>query len=174
MKGCKYEMPRKAGLYRDLCGFEIANLSDHYDIRVLTQDCPQGSRKRHFDSRVNLGLADAVQIVLDGLLNRHDVERCGIQPRQGGIKRSCFAGPSGTGYEDNAMWLANKPVHASQRDLIHAKPREIQPPRLLVQQTQYGAFAVRSGNGGYAYVDWPARHPKCNPAILREAFFRNI
>ena len=52
---------------------EVADLADHDDVGILAQDRAQAARERHLDLRVDLRLADAVDVVLDRILDGHDV-----------------------------------------------------------------------------------------------------
>ena len=73
-------MAGQARLHRDLRRLQIADFADHDDVRVLAQNRAQGARETHFDAGVYLSLTDAVEVVLDRVLHRHDVERLRIQP----------------------------------------------------------------------------------------------
>jgi len=42
MESRKHEMSCEGRLYCDLGGFQISNLPDHDDIRILSHDVPQG------------------------------------------------------------------------------------------------------------------------------------
>ena len=68
--------PVSARLHRDLRGLEVADFADHHHVRVLAQDGAQAAREGHLDLGVDLGLADAVDVVLDRVLDRHDVAAC--------------------------------------------------------------------------------------------------
>ena len=84
-------MTRERCLDRDLRRFEIADLADHYDVRILAQDRTKRARKRELDARTDLGLRDAVERVLDRILHRHHVRRIARQSRQRGIERRRLA-----------------------------------------------------------------------------------
>jgi len=62
----EHEVARQAGLDRDLGGLEIADFADHDHVGILPQDRAQPAREGHFHLGVDLGLADAVDVVLDG------------------------------------------------------------------------------------------------------------
>src|SRR6056297_2815672 len=73
MQRGEHEVAGETGLHRDLRRLEVADLADHHDVGVLAEDGPQAARKRHADLGVHLRLADAVDVVLDRVLDRHDV-----------------------------------------------------------------------------------------------------
>ena len=66
-------MPGEARLDRDLRGLEVADLTDHHDIRILTQDGAQAAGETHVHARRNLRLRDAIDEIFDGVHDRHDV-----------------------------------------------------------------------------------------------------
>ena len=174
MQRGEYEMSGKARLDRDLRRFEIADLADHDHIRVLAQDGPQRQCEAHLDPRIDLGLADAVEVVFDGILDGHDVQRGGVEPRERGIKRGGLARSGGTRHQDDAVWLDDEPVHLRKRGVVHAQAREIQPPGLLVEQAQHRSFPVPGGNRRHAHVHRLAGNAQRDAAILRQAFFRDV
>src|SRR5450759_1748153 len=69
------------GEIRDLETSQIADFADHDDVRVLPQNRAQCFGKRHVDARIDLSLADAVQLVFDRIFDRQDIGAGGIQPR---------------------------------------------------------------------------------------------
>ena len=61
----QHQVARQRSLHGDLRGLEIADFTDHDDVRVLAQDGTQGLGEGQVDFGIDLGLADAVQLVLD-------------------------------------------------------------------------------------------------------------
>ena len=72
----EHQVAGEARLHGDLRGLEVADLADHHHVRVLAQDGAQAARESHLDLGVHLRLADAVDVVLDRVLDRHDVAGC--------------------------------------------------------------------------------------------------
>src|SRR5262245_19901175 len=75
MQRREHQVSGETRLDGDLGGLDVANLAHHHHVRILAQDCAQPARERHLDLGVDLGLADAVDVVLDRVLDRHDVAR---------------------------------------------------------------------------------------------------
>ena len=167
-------MAGQTRLHRDLGGFQIADFANHHDIRVLPQNRAQGAREAHFDSGIDLGLADAVEVVFDRVLDGHDVHRLGIKPRQRRIQRGGFARPGGAGDQHDAVGSGDQRIHLRQGCRRHAEARQIEPAGLLVEQAQYNAFAVPGRDRRHPDVDRFARHAQRNAAILRQAFFGDV
>jgi hypothetical protein len=67
------EMPRESGLDRDAGRFLVADLADHDDVGVLTQQTSQHGRERQADFFLHLELVDGGQLKLDRVFDRADV-----------------------------------------------------------------------------------------------------
>ena len=102
--------PVKRRLHGDLRGLEVADFADHDDVRVLAQDRAQPARERHLDARVDLRLADAVDVVLDRVLDRHDVARAVVDAIERGVQRRRLAGAGRAGDEQDAVRLVDQLV----------------------------------------------------------------
>ena len=57
---------------------------------------------------------------------------------------------------------------------IHAERRQVQPPGLLVEDTQHHAFAVARGNGRDAHVDRASGDPQADASVLRQALLGDV
>ena len=82
MQRRQHEMARKRGLHGNLRGFKVTDFADHHDIGILAQDCAQAACERHLDLGVDLGLAHAVDVVLDRILDRHDIATQVVEAQQ--------------------------------------------------------------------------------------------
>ncbi len=168
----EHEMPREARLHGDLRRFQVADLADHHHVRVLALDGPQRSREAHLDLGVDLGLADAVQVVLDRVLGGHDVERGGVEPRQRGVEGGRLARAGRAGNEDDAVRLLDQPVHV----------REVgRRGQVLPLDAELGRL-VRGDLGDErldvdlrpAHVDRLAGHAQGDAAVLRQALLGDV
>ena len=72
------------------------------------------------------------------------------------------------------MRLADEPVHVRERGVVHAEPRQVEPPGLLVEQAQHHALAVPGGYRRHPHVDRLAGHAQRDAAVLRQALFRDV
>src|SRR5476649_2942924 len=84
-------MSGERGLYRNLRSFQITDFADHHHVRILAQDSAQAARERHINLGVDLGLTDAVDVVLDRILDRHDVAAGIVEPEQRTVQRRALA-----------------------------------------------------------------------------------
>ena len=80
-----HEVAGHRGFHRDLRGLAVAYLAHHDDIRVLTQDRAQTTRKAEVSLGVDLHLSDAVHGVFDRILYRHNVSLPIVQHVETGV-----------------------------------------------------------------------------------------
>ena len=141
-------------LHRDLRGLEVADFADHHHVRVLAQDGAQAAREGHLDLGVDLGLADAVEVVLDRVLDRHDVARVVVEPLQRRVQRGGLARAGRAGDQQDAVRLVDQLVD-QLAGCCGSMPSalEVEPAGLLVEQAQHHALAVAGGDGRDAHVD---------------------
>ena len=65
-------------LHGDPGRLRVAHLADQDDVGILPEDGPQASREREPRAHVHLPLREAVELHLDGILQRHDIDLLGI------------------------------------------------------------------------------------------------
>ena len=174
MQRREHQMPGKRRLNRDLRRFEIADLADHDDIGILTENRPQRPREIEIDPLAHLRLRHAVERVLDWIFDRHHVGRAARQSRQCRIERRRLAGSRRTGDQHDAMRLADQSVDAVERIFPHAERGQIEARRILVQQPQHDALAGARRQCRHAHIDLLVAELQCDPAILRQSFFRDV
>ena len=161
-------------LYGNLRSFQIADFTDHDDVRILPQNRAQCFGKRHVYARIDLGLSDPGQFVFDRVFDRQDVGAAFIQPRQCGIQGGGLAGAGGAGDQHDAVRLQDQLVKLLQHVCVHAQMLHVELIDILVEQAQYRAFAMSGGQRGNPHIDSLAAHPQRDAAILRQAFFGNV
>src|SRR5262249_46490487 len=61
----EHQVAGERGLHGDLGGFQVANLADQDDVRVLAENASKGVGEGEIDLGVDVALADAVDLVLD-------------------------------------------------------------------------------------------------------------
>src|SRR5690606_20462727 len=84
----EHHVPRERGLDRDTTCLQVADLSHHDDVGVLTEERLQRGGKRHPDLGAYLHLVVPEEVVLHGFLHRHyvrvDVVDLALRGVQGG------------------------------------------------------------------------------------------
>src|SRR5439155_6716656 len=73
VKRRQHEVSGQRGLDGNFSRFEVSNLTDENDVRVLAQKRAQGGREVQPDVLAHLDLIDADEVELDGILGGHDV-----------------------------------------------------------------------------------------------------
>ena len=71
------------GLDGDLGRLQVADFADQDDVGVVPQDGPQARGEGQADLAVDLDLVDAVQVVLDRVLDRQDLDLAARRSRAG-------------------------------------------------------------------------------------------
>ena len=70
----EHEVAGQGGAEADLGGLLVADLADHDDVGVLPQERPQGRGERQPDLGLDLDLVHPLELVLDRVLDRADVD----------------------------------------------------------------------------------------------------
>ncbi len=174
MQRGQHQVAGQRGLDGDLRGLEVADFADHDHIRVLAQDGAQGLGEGQVDLGVDLGLPHAGQLVLDGVLHRHDVAVAGVHARQCRIQRGGLARARGAGDQHDAVRLGRQVGESPQRLALHAHGLQAELALALVQQAQHGALAVGAGQGGDAHVDGARAQAQADAAVLGQALFGDV
>jgi hypothetical protein len=117
----QYEVAGQRRLHGDLRGLRVADLADHHHVRVLAQDRAQAACKGHLDFGVDLGLADAVDVILDRVLDRHDVAGAVVDALERGVERRGLAGTRRAGDQDDAVRLVDQVVEHALHPRLHAE-----------------------------------------------------
>ncbi|MQM39515.1 hypothetical protein KBTX_03543 [wastewater metagenome] len=167
-------MTGQRGLDRDLRGLEVADLADHDHVRVLAEDGAQPAGEGHVDAQVHLGLADAVEVILDRVLDGEDVAAAVVEPCDGGVERGGLAGTGGTGDQQDPVGAVDEGVDLAAQPLVHTQVLQVQAPRLLVEQTQHHAFAVAAGQGGDAHVHRAPGDAQRDPSVLGDTLLGDV
>ena len=155
----------------DAGGFQIADLTDHDDVRRLTQNGAQGAGEGHSDLGLHVHLVDAGHDVFDRILDRDDLAALVVDLRKAGVERGCFSGSGRTGDEDDAVGHFDQ---AAEIFLVVAHEAEVgqrDGKRRLVEKTHDDGFALRGRNGGNAQVERLALDLALDAAVLGDTFF---
>ena len=96
-------MACKRGVHRDASGLVVTNLTDHDDIRRLTQDRTECSRKCHADAGIDWHLVDAVHLIFDGIFHRDQLPVGLVHVVQATVERGRFSRAGGARYKNNSV-----------------------------------------------------------------------
>ena len=88
VQGTQHQMAGNRSLYRNSRRFLVTNLTNHNNIRVLSQNRAQRGGKGQAGFNINLHLIDAVNVGLHRVLNRYNIHRIAVQLTQRRIQRA--------------------------------------------------------------------------------------
>src|SRR5205823_12689094 len=147
------KMTRHRGADRDVCGFDVANLTNHHNVRVLPQNVTETFGKGQIDLWLHVNLRHARQPIFHWLFDGDDAALNGIDAAQEAIKRRRFSATSRAGEKNDSVRLREQ--MANDLLLLFAQIEPIEPELLLAaaEQTQTDGFAVHGGNSRDADVD---------------------
>ena len=168
----QHQMTGHAGLHGDACRLAVADLADHDDIGILTQDRPQAARKGQVGARIDLCLADAFHGVFDGVLDRQDIAHIVVQIAERRIKRGGLARTGRPGDKQDTLRPAQQTLERGKVAVRHADGIDAKPRCIAVEQAHDDAFAILRGNCRDTHIDLVIPDAQRNAAILRQAFFR--
>ena len=100
-------MPRLCGLEGNVRCFEIADFTDHDDVRILAEESPQRRRKRQSRLFVDIDLVDAGQVDFGRIFCRGNVHPRLVQQVQACVKRHGLAGASRPRDENHSVGPLN-------------------------------------------------------------------
>ena len=118
MQGTEHHVPGEGGVDCDFSGFQVPDLTHHYDVGRLAQHGPEGGRESHPHVTANLHLVDTAQFVFDGILHRDDLAVRLVDVVESLIKGGRLARPGGAGDEEYAV---RKTDHALEDLLVVAE-----------------------------------------------------
>src|SRR6185312_7251926 len=169
VQGAHDEVTRESCLDRDAAGFEISNLTDHDDVRILAQEGFQRRGEAHADLGAYLNLIDAVKVVLDGVFGGHDVDIDRVHLGQRGIQRSRLTRTGWSRDEHHAVRILNRFHQLALCTRLDAEGLEIEGKISLVENTQYDLLTEQSGKRRDAEVDDLAADLELDASVLRDA-----
>ena len=168
-------MPGLGGLDCDLCSLQVANLSDHDDVRVLAQERAQCLGKIEPYLGVDVHLVDALEIDFNRVLRSGDVALCRIENVQSGVQRDCFTGTGWAGDQNHTLWLIQDlHVHVFLLRLI-AEGVDTHLRAARVKDTQYDFFPEQGRQRIHTKIDSPvARQLHLDASVLGDTPLGNI
>ena len=156
----EHEVARERRLDGDLRRLAVADLADHDDVGVGTHHRAQAGGERQARLVVDLDLGDAVELVLDRVLDRDDVLLDRVELVERAVERGRLAGAGRAGDEHGAVGLRERLREALERLREHAELLELDHDLALVQDSHDDVLAVRARERGDAEVDRPCRRPR--------------
>ncbi len=172
------EVARQGGLHGDLGRFEVADLADEDDVRVLPQEGPEGRGEIQSDRVLHLHLVHAGQVELDRVLGRHDVRVGGVDPREGGVEGVRLPRPRGPGYQDHSPRAEDRLLELLEARPFEAQLRHVEHQVVLVEKPADDLLAEEGRQDADAVVELlhlrGELHLDLDAPVLREAFLGDV
>ncbi len=150
----------------DVDGFRVADLTDEDDVGVLSQDRPQAGGEGEASLGIDGDLVDALELVLDRILDGDDLVLGALDLRQTGVEGRRLTRAGGTGDQDHAVGLGDHAIDEAAVGLAHPEADEVERERALVEQSHHHALAVERRHRGDADVDLAALEAQGDVAVL--------
>src|SRR3990170_8598327 len=146
-------MPGQRGVNRDAGGFFVADLADHDDVRVLPQEGAEAGGEGDPGSWIDLDLRDPRELILNGVLDRGDVDLGLVQPVKHRIQARRLARPGRARDQDDPVWSGDDPLESREIVGRHAQPVDPDEGGAFVEDPHDDLLAPRGWNRGHAQVD---------------------
>ncbi len=140
----------------------------------MTQEAAQLAGEGKPDLGKNLGLVDAVEVILDRVLDGKDLELGADDVAEGGVEGRGFSGARGAGDEDDAVRPADQLGEAFVVQALHAQVVEFELDRRAVEDTQDDTFAEGHRDDRHTQVDLAAVTLDLEAAVLGHAPFGDV
>ncbi len=174
VEGGEDEVAGHGGLGGGGGGFEVADFADHDDVGVMAEDGAEALLEGHADLVMDGDLVDALEVVLDGVLDGDDLEFRADDGGEGGIEGGGLAGAGGAGDEEDAVGPVNEALEGAEGSLVHAELLEGEEDVGLVEEAHDDALAEEHGDDGDADVHLAAAHVELDAAVLGDAALRDV
>ena len=173
VEGGEHQVTGERGVDGDVGGFRIADFPDHDDVRGLAEHGAQGGGEGHADVGLDHDLVDAGQLVFDRVLHGDDLAVRLVDDVEAGVERGGLAGTGGAGDQQDAVRQAEQLFEDRLVVREEAEFRQAEQQRGFVQNPHDDRLAVVGGHGGNPEVHLLVAHLELDPAVLRQAFFRD-
>src|SRR5258705_176169 len=171
----EHEVARLRRLHGDARGLLVADLADEHDVRVLPEDRPQGAGERQLDLVVDLGLVDAGNLVLDGILDGDDVGPLRAHRRQRRAERRRLARTCRADDQDHPVLVFQEEPNRLERGCREAEILQRRHALAVVEDAEDDLFAEDRPERRRAEVDLLAVvGGNADAAVLREALLRDV
>ena len=101
-------MTRESRLHCNVGSLRVTDLTDHDDVRRLTENRAERRREVEADVTVHLHLVDAAHLVFDRVLDRDDLAVGQVDLSETGVERSRLSGTGRARHEDHAVGKVNQ------------------------------------------------------------------
>ena len=155
VQGGQHQVARLRRLDRDLRRLQVADLTHHNDVRVLTQEGAQGGGEGQARLGVHVDLIDPGNLDLHRVLDGGDIHVRLVEDVQAGVEGDGLARARGARDQDHAIGLVDGLQKGDLLLLVEAQLLDAHQGGPGLQDTQHHLLAVEGGEGIDAKVDVP-------------------
>ncbi len=163
------QVARERGVDRDFGRLQIANFADQDHVRVVPQKAAELPCERQADLRQNLRLVDAVQVILDRVFDRQDLQFRTDDLLERRVKRRGLARSGRSGHQHDAVRPVDDLVERFERRPFHAEVGQRELDRAAIEDAHHDAFAEGHRDHADAQVDLAAVRLDLESAVLRQS-----
>ena len=138
-------MPGQSRVNGNLSSFFVANFTNHYDVRVLSQSTVQAFGKSIIFAFINLSLNDAWKMIFNRVFNGNYFYFWSVDFFQKSVESSGLAGASRTRIENHPVWFANFPLKNFFEFLRNSQLLQRYPDRVWVKKAKHNRLSVGAG-----------------------------
>ena len=160
--------------HRDRCSLGVTGLTDHDNIRILTEQCTQSHFKRQSGCIVYLCLVDFFNIFLYRIFDRGYIDTALCHLIQNHIQGGCLTTSGRSGQINNTVRTVEHRTKSLIIAFFHTKRIRMLDRRIAGEQTEYRLFSKDSRQDGYTDIDIFSFYVDAEMSILRYTPFRNI
>ena len=140
------EVAGQRGLHRDASRLDVADLADEDRVGVLAQDRAQTVGERDARLLVRLDLVDRGEEILDGILDRDDVDAVVVDRRHRGVQRRRLARSGRSRADHHAERRTDELAEVSEGVVEHPELFQADERPASVEEPEY-AFLAEHGRG---------------------------
>ena len=174
MQRAEHQVSRQRGLDGNLRGFEVAHLSHHDAVRILTEEGTQRLGKGQPHGVIDRHLHDAVHFILHRVLRGDQLGVDRIDTAQRGIERGRLPRSGRPGDDEDAVRLLNRLHDVIKERFVHAEALQVQIHAGAVENAEHHGLPVLRGQAVHAHVHGFAVHRRHDAAVLRDAALRDV
>ncbi len=170
----EHQVTGQGGAQGRLHRFVVADFADENDVGVLAHGGAEQLREGEADFFIDLRLANAGNLVFDGIFAGEDVVGRVADFGQCRVERRALAAPRGPRHQNHAVGFADHGPEQGQVVVGKAKVAEVFERRFAIQNSHDDSLPVVVGHGIDAKIDGPVGQLDRDAPILRQAILDDV
>ncbi len=147
MQGRKHQVTSHCCLYCMTCSLMITDLTNHYNIRILSQDISQNRGECHIDKRLYSNLVKLLVHHFNRIFHRHNIRLRRSDLFQSRVEGCRFTASRRSCYQNDSMGRMNERVIHFCIPFRKAKIFNLLKDHIRIENTHYHLFTKSNRNG---------------------------